>query len=107
MARAAGRWQQQERLKHRRPFLIYLTAGDNRVRAEHSKWNKVVLPVDHEFWQSHYPPNGWGCRCKVVSISYRDMDRLKLDVTAQDKLIDIVIINGFVGYRFRLGLQSR
>ncbi|NRA61197.1 MAG: phage head morphogenesis protein [Psychrobium sp.] len=26
-ARAAGRWQQQERLKHRRPFLLYLTAG--------------------------------------------------------------------------------
>lgn len=32
-ARAAGRWQQQERLKHRRPFLMYSTAGDNRVRA--------------------------------------------------------------------------
>jgi hypothetical protein len=34
-ARAAGRWQQQERLKQRRPYLMYLTAGELRVRPEH------------------------------------------------------------------------
>ncbi|PAJ71857.1 phage head morphogenesis protein, partial [Pseudoalteromonas sp. NBT06-2] len=96
-ARAAGRWQQQERLKDRRPFLMYLTAGDNRVRAEHHKWHKIVLPVEHEFWYSHYPPNGWNCRCKVVSINYRDIERMKLKITDQDTLIDAVTVNEKTG----------
>ena len=80
-ARAAGRWQQQERLKSRRPYLLYLTAGDDRVRHEHSQWNYILLPVDHPFWDTHYPPNGYGCRCKVVSLNMRDIARMGLTIT--------------------------
>jgi uncharacterized protein with gpF-like domain len=35
-------------------------------RPQHLAWNGMTLPADHPFWQSHYPPNGWGCRCRVV-----------------------------------------
>lgn len=87
-ARAAGRWQQQERLKHQRPYLLYLTAGDSRVREEHQRWNYILLPVGHEFWNTHYPPNGWGCRCKVVSLNLRDIQRMALKVTDPDSLKD-------------------
>lgn len=86
-ARAAGRWQQQERLKHRRPYLLYLTAGDQRVRTEHKKWHYILLPLDHKFWDSHYPPNGWMCRCKVVSLSDADIKRMGLTVTP-DNVVD-------------------
>ncbi|WP_245763834.1 phage minor head protein [Pseudoalteromonas denitrificans] len=96
-ARAAGRWQQQERLKQRRPYLMYLTAGDLRVRPEHGAWHKIVLHIDHEFWFSHYPPNGWGCRCRVVSLNSRDIKRLNLKVTDQDKLIDVVTVDEKTG----------
>lgn len=35
-------------------------------RPQHQAWNGLTLPPDHEFWRTHYPPNGWGCRCYVV-----------------------------------------
>ena len=85
-ARAAGRWQQQERIKQRRPYLLYLTAGDSRVRPEHGKWNYILLPVDHPFWDTHYPPNGYNCRCKVVSLNARDIARMGLSVTKPEKV---------------------
>ncbi|KZN69424.1 phage head morphogenesis protein [Pseudoalteromonas luteoviolacea] len=85
-ARAAGRWQQQERVKHRRPYLLYLTAGDSRVRPQHSAWNYILLPIEHNFWHTHYPPNGWNCRCKVVSLSDADIKRMGLTVTPDSAL---------------------
>lgn len=87
-ARAAGRWEQQTRIKNRRPYLLYLTAGDTRVRPKHAKWNYILLPIEHNFWNSHYPPNGWGCRCKVVSLSDADIKRMELTVTPDSALGD-------------------
>lgn len=84
-ARAAGRWQQMQLTKERRPYLMYLTAGDNRVRDEHRQWDEKILRADHPFWQSHYPPNGHRCRCTVVSLSQREMERRGLSVTPESE----------------------
>jgi hypothetical protein len=35
-------------------------------RPLHLAWNGLTLPPDHAFWKTHYPPNGWGCRCYVL-----------------------------------------
>ncbi len=35
-------------------------------RPQHLAWNGLTLPPDHPFWQTHYPPSGWGCLCYVV-----------------------------------------
>jgi SPP1 gp7 family putative phage head morphogenesis protein len=80
-ARAAGKWQQFQRVKEQRPYLIYQTVGDERVRPEHAAWNGTVLPIDDPWWDTHYPPNGWGCRCTVRSASQRDLDRQGLEVS--------------------------
>jgi hypothetical protein len=45
------------------------------VREAHRHWDNVTLPVDDAFWKTHYPPNGWRCRCRVVAVSQRDYDR--------------------------------
>ena len=82
-AHAAGKWQQIQRLKDRRPFLQYFTAGDARVRPEHRAWSGTVLPVDDDWWSTHYPPNGWGCRCGARSLSLRQIRKEGLDIANQ------------------------
>ena len=45
-------------------------------RPHHQALNGVVRPADDAFWQTHYPPNGWGCQCKVIGLWPRDLARL-------------------------------
>ena len=62
----AIKWQRIQRDKDLFPNLKYRTVGDERVREEHAALNGIIRPVDDPFWGSHYPPNGWRCRCDVV-----------------------------------------
>ena len=72
---AAGAWERIERVKARRPFLKYSAVQDSRTRPQHRAWHGTILPVDDPWWDSHYPPNGWNCRCIVQQLSQRDLDR--------------------------------
>ncbi len=56
-----GRWQQQNRNKAKRPYLMYSAIDDSRVRPAHLALNRIVLPIDHPFWLTHYPPLGFRC----------------------------------------------
>ena len=93
-SQAAGRWEQimrrQRALQKRRPgetlYLIYSTVGDLRVRPAHRAWHHVVLPVDDPFWDTHYPPNGWGCRCIVRTASDRTLEREGLEISQQPEI---------------------
>lgn len=60
-----------------RPYLRYVPSCSANPRPEHRKWYNLVLPADNPFWQTHYPPNGWGCKCGVVSHSAREVERLR------------------------------
>ena len=75
MANAAGRWAQIQRTKQRRPWLRYVATLDDRTRDDHRAWHGTVLPADDPFWKTHYPPNGWNCRCSVQQLSDRDLKR--------------------------------
>ncbi len=79
-AYAVGRWEQVQRTKKNRPFLRYIGIDDGRQREEHRHWNDIILPVDHPFWNEHYPPNGWKCRCSVQQLSERDLEKRGLAV---------------------------
>jgi SPP1 gp7 family putative phage head morphogenesis protein len=46
----------------------YVTVGDDRVRDEHVGFDGVTLPKSDPFWITHWPPNGWACRCAVIEI---------------------------------------
>lgn len=72
----AGKWEQFVRQKKNRPHLMYLTAGDERVREEHDKWNRRVMHIDDPAWKTIFPPNGWLCRCTVRSLAQDDLDEM-------------------------------
>lgn len=77
----AGRWKQIQRVKDRRPFLRYSAVLDGSTRPEHREWHGTTLPVDHPWWNTHYPPNGWGCRCTAIQVSARQAEREGLVVS--------------------------
>lgn len=72
-AYAAGRWQRQQEAKKERPWLRYSAILDGRTRPAHRALDGMVFPVDDPFWKTFYPPNGFRCRCMVVSLSRRDV----------------------------------
>lgn len=70
-ARAAGEWDRIQRTKAYLPFLVYMRSTAERKRPLHAAWaaQPVVLPADDEWWASHYPPNGWLCKCSVRQVT--------------------------------------
>ena len=69
VSRAQGHWERQQLGKGAFPYLLYVGILDNRIRPQHRDWHDTILPVDHPWWKTHYPPNGWRCRCRVESVS--------------------------------------
>jgi uncharacterized protein with gpF-like domain len=58
-----------------RPYWHYSPVMDGKTRPMHRAWIVITLPADSPWWDTHYPPNGWNCRCTVVSMSLREIQR--------------------------------
>lgn len=65
----AGRWKQMDALKHLRPYIQYDHTSIEHPRLEHQAWDGLVLPFDDPWWDYHMPQNGWGCKCRVYSLT--------------------------------------
>lgn len=64
---SAARWKQFSQ-DGDRYNLQYQTIGDERVRISHQLLDGITLPITSSFWDSYFPPNGWGCRCNVIQV---------------------------------------
>ena len=70
---AAGRWKQlnDPELLGVRPYWRYIH-NDSVLhpREKHKQWGDAGLTLrhDHPFWQTHFPPNGWGCHCSLQAV---------------------------------------
>ncbi|GHT95986.1 phage morphogenesis protein [Betaproteobacteria bacterium] len=67
----AGRYAQltDPDLLARRPYWKYIhSEAVTNPRPQHLAWSGLVLRHDHPFWQTHFPPNGFGCQCRVTSV---------------------------------------
>lgn len=62
----AARWVQFKADEAVIPFLKYQTVGDAHVRISHAALDGVTRKISDSFWSTHYPPNGWNCRCEVI-----------------------------------------
>lgn len=73
---AAGRWQQIQANKDHMPYVQYKHSDSVRYpRPLHLRWDGLILHVDDEWLQTHAPPNGWGCKCRLVALSRSAMRR--------------------------------
>ncbi len=72
---SAGNEAQLQRTKSRRPFARYIAGLSANPRQDHLNWHNIILPIDHPWWSTHTPPNGFGCKCRKVSVSRFELKR--------------------------------
>lgn len=83
---SAGREEQMAdpALRKLRPYGVYKHAdGEAHPRPVHLSWNNTVLPLDDPWWDTHTPTNGYGCHCKKLMASERDIQRMGLTVASK------------------------
>jgi len=80
-AYSAGHWSRIEDHKAEAPYLMYDAVRDSRTRPQHAAWDGTVRHVDDSFWDAHYPPNGWNCRCSVIQLDRQQLDSEGLEVS--------------------------
>ena len=68
-AYSRGRWEQQTRSRGSRPYLMYDAINDSRTRPAHHAMDNIIRKWDDSFWATNYPPNGYRCRCTVISLT--------------------------------------
>lgn len=67
MAYGVGRRNAMEESGDDLPFWEYSAVGDDRTRPTHQALDGITFPVNHPFWDTHYPPWEISCRCSVFS----------------------------------------
>jgi hypothetical protein len=73
----AGRHEQLQSFEYWR----YAHGDSLSPRPHHQSKHGLILPKDSPFWQTWFPQNGWGCKCKVFGESQRSLERKGLKVS--------------------------
>jgi len=74
-AYSEGQWERIQTNQQLFPFLMYDGANSERPRQEHRAWDGLVLRADDPWWKNHMPVRAWGCKCTVVQLNSRMMER--------------------------------
>lgn len=118
MAYAAGHWQQIKEQERIAPYLMYNAVDDYRTREEHRANDNKIYPISHPFWVTHYPPNGFNCRCTTIQLSKSDLEDFGYEVSPDTEikyknwknprtgLIEKIPVGTDAGFNFNAG-QAR
>jgi SPP1 gp7 family putative phage head morphogenesis protein len=76
-ALASGRFVEMRRpeVLSALPYWQIRGVSDSRTRPTHKAAFGIILPADHPFWRTAYPPFGYNCRCGVTARSARWLER--------------------------------
>lgn len=86
----AGRYRRQLASAQTRPYWQYVAVMDDRTRPGHRALHGRVFRWDDPIWQYLYPPNGWGCRCRVRALTERQLEREGLQVERGEDYLTLV-----------------
>lgn len=73
---AAGRYRQMTspEVLQQRPYWLYRHSDASlQPRTQHKAWDGLILPAEDAWWNTHLPPNGWGCKCSVFPVSAKEL----------------------------------
>jgi hypothetical protein len=98
-AQAARKWVAIEAQRDLFPLLRYRTVGDANVRDSHRALEGITLPIEHEFWNTQYPPNGWLCRCFVNQVEEGE------EITPESELNNLPA--PATGFAFNVGKERK
>lgn len=96
-AHSEGQWQRIQDRKAAFPYLQYDGGNSEHPRLQHKAWDGLVLPVDDPFWQSHLPVKEWGCKCRVIPLTRRQVERQGLTVSESPQVPSRPYINARTG----------
>lgn len=88
-----------ETTKKLRPYWKYVTAGDGAVRETHARMDGRIYAADDPIWDVWYPPNGYRCRCTVVSMTRKQVERSGIPVSTTPPY-DVDYETGEILYRY-------
>lgn len=76
-AYSAGRYAQMTEPDTLRvyPYWQYMHTSSAHPRPQHLAWVGTTLRADDSWWSTHYPPNGWRCKCSVRPVSEAGLRR--------------------------------
>ncbi len=74
----AGRYKRYVSNAIERPYWRYVAIMDGRTRPAHAALHGKVFRWDDPIWKVIWPPNGWGCRCRVVALTQTEFEDLGL-----------------------------
>ncbi len=94
----AGRYRRLVDDAQSRPYWRYVAVMDGRTRPEHAALNGRVWRWDDPVWAVIFPPNGWGCRCRVTAMTAQEFEAsgLKLESGA-GSIVDLQVSLGREG----------
>lgn len=71
----AGRYRQQLANAVNAPIWVLLAVLDEKTREAHAAYHETAYEATDPIWLVLYPPNGWGCRCRVVAMGRKAAER--------------------------------
>lgn len=74
--------------------MYYHNPNVKEPREDHLAWHGMVLAIDDPWWDTHTPPNGWGCRCEKRMLSQRDMERRGLSASDSPTVVTETVTVG-------------
>jgi SPP1 gp7 family putative phage head morphogenesis protein len=83
----AGRYKRYVANAKDRPYWRYVAVMDDRTRPAHAALNGKVFRWDDPIWKVIWPPNGWGCRCRVVALTQAEFEALGLPLEDGSEMI--------------------
>ena len=78
-----GNWNRSWTSRELLPYLRFIHNDVRFPRPEHVAWDGTVLPIEDDWWKTHYPPCAWGCKCSTESLSAKMLAARGIAVTTR------------------------